>query len=162
MQHTNVPPSAGCVVGSTSRLTRTVGKDSRSRKSCDERGWKKPRTTDQGQATAPPSPPMDGQYFQQSRASGGRSRRRSGSHSRGRSRSKSRSRSRRGARRYKSGSRSRSPSRSTGRQEQPSGVSARSEKAGSVTWADTVRGVPADALSGSLPEPRRAHTRFPS
>lgn len=116
------------------------------------RRWEKSRATDQGQATAPPSPPTDGQDFQQSRGSGGRSRRRSRSHSRGRSRSRSRSRSRGGARRYKSGSRSRSRSRSTGRQQQPSGVSARSKKSGSVTWADTVRGGPAEVLSGSLPE----------
>ncbi|KAH8034846.1 hypothetical protein HPB51_003133 [Rhipicephalus microplus] len=91
---------------------------------------------------------MGGQDFQQSRGSGGRSRRRSRSHSRGRSRSRSHSRSRGGARRYKSGSHS----RSTGRQQQPSGASARSKKSGFITWADTVRGGPAEVLSGSLPE----------
>ncbi|KAH8019014.1 hypothetical protein HPB51_015640 [Rhipicephalus microplus] len=95
---------------------------------------------------------MDGQDFQQSRGSGGRSRRPSRSHSRGCSQSRSRSRSRGGARRYKSGSHSRSRSRSTGHQQQPSGVSARSKKSGSITWADTVRGGSAEVLSGSLPE----------
>ncbi|KAH8032454.1 hypothetical protein HPB51_025907 [Rhipicephalus microplus] len=149
---TSVPPSAGCAEGNTSRLTRTVGKDSRSRMSCDEGTGKSLAPPIKVKPRPPPSPPTDGQDFQQSRSSGGRSSQCSRSHSRGRSRSRSRSRSRGGARRYKSGSRSRSRSSYTGRQQQPSGVSVSSKKSGSITWADTVRGGPAEVLSGSLPE----------
>ncbi|KAL1485695.1 hypothetical protein MTO96_031783, partial [Rhipicephalus appendiculatus] len=70
-----------------------------------------------------------------------------------------RSRSRGGSRgggRYKSGSRSksrsRSRSRSAGVKQQPTGVSARSKKTGSLTWADKVRGGQPEVVSGSLPE----------
>ncbi|KAH7936338.1 hypothetical protein HPB52_021544 [Rhipicephalus sanguineus] len=89
------------------------------------RRWEKSRATDQDQTKAPMSHPTDGQNFRQSRGSGGPSR----SHSR----SRSRGRSRGGGRRYKSGSHSRSRSRSTGGQQQPTGVSARSKKTGSLT-----------------------------